>query len=133
MVEGPCFLGSQEEGSKETDDEDNGTQETKYVHRLLAEGTEEPQGHQVEIAVHETVPTHELRLTILAFLVVYGLLSNLVETGILGKVGDETVHLTEHLNVLDDLTAIGLQSAVEVMQVIDTADLAGGGIEELGR
>ena len=63
---------------------------------------------------------------------VYGFLTNLVKTRVLGEVGDETVHLPEHLDVLDHLLAIGFQSTVEVMQVLDTTDLAGSGIEEFG-
>ena len=63
---------------------------------------------------------------------VYYLLAYLVETGILGQVGDETVHFAEHFNVLYHFEAVGLQTAVEIVQVVDAAYLAGRGIEEFG-
>ena len=131
LVQCPRFLCTQEEGCKEADDEHDGAQKSEDVHGLLAKCSEEPQRHQVEIAVDKTVPAHELRLAVLALLVVYGLLANLVETSILGQIGDEAVHLAEHLDILDDLTAIGFQATVEVVQVLDAADLARSGVEEL--
>ena len=42
------------------------------------------------------------------------------------------MHVTIDLDVLDDLVAVGLEAAVEVVEVVDAADLAGGGVEQLG-
>ncbi len=52
---------------------------------------------------------------------------------ILGKIWDVTMHLTIYLDVLDYVAAISLQSAVEVMQIVYAAYLAGSSIEEFGR
>ena len=64
---------------------------------------------------------------------VNGLFSNLVEASNFCEIGHIAVHLTIDLNVLDHFLAIGFQSAVEVVQVFDTADLPGCGVEELCR
>ena len=85
------------------------------MHGLLAESAKEPKGHQVEIAIDETVPTHELRLAILALLVVHHFLADLVESGIFSQIGDEAVHLAEHFDILHHLFAISFQTAVEVV------------------
>ena len=60
------------------------------------------------------------------------LLSDLVESGILGQIGDITVHLAIHLYILHYLLTVSLQTTIEVMQVLDTADLPCRGIEEFG-
>ena len=64
---------------------------------------------------------------------VYHFLANLVETSILGQIGDIAVHLTIDLNILHHILAVGLETAVEVVQVLDAAHLAGGGVEQLRR
>ena len=61
------------------------------------------------------------------------LLANLIEAGILGQIRDVTVHLTIHLDVLHHRLAIGLQTTVKVVQVLDAANLTGCRIEELRR
>ncbi len=63
----------------------------------------------------------------------YHLFAYLAEAGIFGQVRDIPVHLTIHLDVLDYVTAVGLQPAVEVMQVVYARNRAGGGVEQLGR
>ena len=98
---------------------------------LLAKLAEEPQRHEVEVAVHEAVEA-KLRLAVLASLVVHNLLANLVEASVLGEIRDVAVHLAIDLNVLDDVLAIGFQAAVEVVEVLDAAHLACRGVEELG-
>ena len=103
------------------------------MHWFLAEVAEEPEGHQVEIAVNEAVPAHELGGAELACLVVYRFFANLGESCVLGKIWNVAVHLAIYLDVLHHVAAIGLQSAVEVVQVVDAAHLACRGIEELGR
>ena len=75
---------------------------------------------------------HKLRRAKLAGLVVDHLLADLVEAGLLGQVGDVAVHLAIDLNVLDHLLSVGLQSAVEVVEVGDATDLARRGVEEFG-
>ena len=72
------------------------------MHRLLAEVGKEPQGEQVQIAVEETVKA-KLGFAILAGLVVYHLLANLVKAGVLGQVGNIAVHLAIDLDILDHL------------------------------
>ena len=59
------------------------------------------------------------------------LLANLVEARILGQVGYVAVHLSVHLDVLYDVSAVSLQTTVEVMQVLDAANLSCRGVEEL--
>ena len=63
---------------------------------------------------------------------VYGLLADACEAGCLGQIGDVSVHLAVNLDVLDHFAAIGLQSAVEVVQILDAAHSPGCGIEEFG-
>ena len=59
--------------------------------------------------------------------------SDTVEACILSKVGNVTVHFSIHLNILDDFPAIGFQSAVEVVQILDAGYSTGCGIEQFGR
>ena len=116
---------------QEADEEHDGAQEAEYVHGLTTEGAQEPQCQQVEIAVYEAVQTHELRLPVLPCLVVYHLLTDLVEARILGQIGDEAVHLAIYLDILHHVATISLQSAVEVVQVLDPAHLPCRGVEQL--
>ena len=88
---------------------------TEHVHRLLAKRREEPEGQQVEIAVDKTVQAHELRRAILTGLMLHHLLTDLVETGILGQIRDIAMHLTIDLDILHHRLTIGLQAAVEVV------------------
>ena len=60
---------------------------------------------------------------------VYDLLANLVETGILGEVRDVTVHLAIDLDVLDHIATVGLETTVEVVEVVNAADLTGCSVE----
>ena len=100
------------------------------MHGLLAKGTQEPQRQQVKIAIDEAVQSHELRLAVLAGLMVYHLLANLVEARILCQIGNVTMHLAIHLDVLHHISAVGFQSAVEVVQVLDATHLAGRRVEK---
>ena len=59
------------------------------------------------------------------------LFTNLAETGILGQVGDVTMHLAIHLNILYHILAVGLEATVKVVQVLDTRHLARSSVEEL--
>ena len=100
------------------------------MHRLLAKRREEPECEQVEIAVYEAVQSHELRRAVLTGLMLYHLLADLVETCVLGQIRNITMHLAIHLDILHHCLAICLQATVEVVQVLDTADLPGCRIEE---
>ena len=60
------------------------------------------------------------------------LLAYLVIPGILGQVGYIAVHVAVDLDILHHLLLVGLQSAVEVVQIPDARHLAGRGVEELG-
>ena len=57
----------------------------------------------------------ELALAVLACLVLHYMLADFCVACILGKVGDITVHVAVDLNALDNLVAVGLQPAVEVV------------------
>ena len=81
-------------------EEHDGAQETEHVHRLLAKRREEPEGQQVEIAVDEAVQAHELRRAVLTGLMLNHLLTDLVETGILGQIRDIAMHLSIDLDIL---------------------------------
>ncbi len=63
---------------------------------------------------------------------VNGLFANLVEAGVLGQIWYVAMHLAVHLDVLHYLLAVSLQSAVEVMQIMNAAHLAGRSVEQLG-
>ena len=58
------------------------------------------------------------------------LLANLVESSVLCQIRNVAVHLTIHLDVLHHIATIGLQAAVEVVQVLNAAHFAGGSIEQ---
>ena len=116
----------------ETDEEYHGADESEDMHRLLAEVGEEPQRQQVEVAVEEAVDA-ELRVSVFPGLVVDDLLTNLVEARVLGQVGDVAVHLAVDLDVLHHIATIILQSAVEVMEVVNAGNFAGRSVEELRR
>ena len=59
-------------------------------------------------------------------------LTDLAKSGNLGQIGNIAVHVAIDLDVLDHIAAIGLQAAVEVVQVVDTAHTPGCGVEQLG-
>ena len=101
------------------------------MHRLHAECADKPEADQVQIAIHEAVQAHELALAMLTCLMMHGLLTNLAETCVLGEVGDKAVHFSIHLDVLHHILSVCLQSAVEIVQVFDTAYLACCSIEQL--
>ena len=58
------------------------------------------------------------------------LLANLVESGVLCEIRNVAVHLAIHLDVFHHVATIGLQAAIEVVQVLDAAHFAGGGIKQ---
>ena len=60
-----------------------------------------------------------------------GLLADACEACVLGQIGDVAMHLAIHLDVLYHFAAIGLESAVEVMQIVNAAHPACCGVEEL--
>ena len=60
VVEVDALVDAQADEREEGDEEHDAAQESEYVHWLLAEVAEEPEGHQVEITVYEAVPAHEL-------------------------------------------------------------------------
>ena len=113
-----------------TDEEHDASEETKEMHGLLTKVGEEPKGQQIKVAIEEAVDA-KLRLTKLAGLMMHHLLANAVETGVLGQIGNVTVHLTVNLDVLHHFAAISLQAAVEIVQVMDARDLTRRGVEEL--
>lgn len=102
------------------------------MHRLSAELGNEPQAQQVKITVDKTVQT-KLRCSVFAGLMVHHLLADACKTRILGKIRNIAVHLAINLDVFNHILAISLQTAVEIMQIRDTAHLARRGIEKLCR
>ena len=101
------------------------------MHRLFAELIEEPQGHQIQIAVDKTVET-ELTGTELTFAMLYHFLADLGKTGVLRQVRDIPVHLGEDLNILHHLLAVRFQAAVHIVQG-NAGNTTCRSIEELGR
>ena len=124
------FVGAEPDDGKEADEEHQRAEEAENVHRLLAESAEEPQRDEVEIAVYKTVQSHKLRRAVFPRLMLHDLLANLVEAGIFRQIGNEAVHFAEHLDVFHDISPISLQSAVEIVQVLDAADLPRRRVEE---
>ena len=122
---------SQIHGDAKTGQEGDRAQQAEEVHRPVAELRDEVDGDQVEIATDETAQA-ELAATVFAFLMVHHLLPYVAEAVHLGDDGDVTVHLAVHLDVLHHLVAIGLEAAVEVVQ-LDARHPARGPVEELGR
>ena len=100
--------------SDETEDKHHTTDQSKEVHRLFAKLIEEPQGHQVQIAIDKAVDA-KLTLAKLTFAVLHHLLANTGETGILSQIGNITVHLGEQLNILNHILAIRLETAVHIV------------------
>ena len=101
------------------------------MHGLNAEFRHKPQREQVEVAVNETVET-EFGGAVFASLVMNHLLAYLLKSRILCQIRHIAVHIAVYLDVLHHLVAIGFQAAVEVVQIVYAAHLAGGGIEEFG-
>ena len=91
------------------------TGESEEMHGLFPEGTQEPEGKQVEESVDE--PFHpELAFPVFALLVVDRLFRDPVESGILCQIRYVPVHFSIHLYVLDDLVAVCLEPAVHVVE-----------------
>ena len=66
------FRGDENYGDYESAEEHQNSGETEEMHRLLAEGAEEPQRKQIQEAVHETLQA-EFALSVFSFLVMYRL------------------------------------------------------------
>ena len=126
------FVAAHDEHGQQAEEEHERAEEAEHVHGLEAETVEKPQREEVEIAVDEAVEAHELRLSELAGLVLHHLFADAAEAGVLGQVGDVAVHLAVDFDVLDHVLAIGFQSAVEVVEVVDAAHLSCRGVEEFG-
>ena len=117
---------------EEADEKDDAADETKDMHRFLAKVGEKPQRQQIEITIEETVDA-ELRVTVFTGLMVHDFLPDLGESGVLGQIWDISVHLSIDLNILHYVAVVSLQSAVEVMEIVDSRDLARRSVEELRR
>ena len=100
------------------------------MHRFFAECREEPKRQQVQITVYKAVESHKLRRAILTGLMMYDFLADLVKTGIFRQIWDVAMHLAIDLDILHDCLAVCLQTTVEIMQILDTTDLAGRSIEQ---
>ena len=101
------------------------------VHRRSPEMGHEQHRDEVEVSLDRALES-ELRMPVLAGVVVDDLLADAAESGLLGKNRNETVHLPVDLDRLHDLAPIGLQPAVEVVEP-DARDAAGRPVEELAR
>ena len=93
------------------------------MHRFASEARDEPKAEQVEIAVHEAVQT-EFRFAVLACLMVNHLFADAGKAGILGEIRNIAVHFAVDFDVFHHIAAIGFQSAVEVVEVLDAAHFA---------
>ena len=131
LTQGYHLDGTHNDDGDETDDEHQRADEAKDVHGFHAECADKPETHQIQVSIHETVQTHELALAVLTCLMMHRFLTNLAEACILGKVGDEAVHLAIHFDVLHHVLSVCLQSAVEVVQVVNAAHHTCCRIEEL--
>lgn len=117
-ADGNQFDGTNGDYSQEAEEEHDGTEKAKHVHRFQAEGAHKPQGEEVKISIDKAVQTTEFCFAEFASLVVDHLFSDFVETCILCQIGDVAVHLTVDFDVFHDINSVGLQAAVEVVQVL---------------
>ena len=101
------------------------------MHRLFAEGAEEPQALKVKETVDETLKA-EFARAVLALLVMHRFLAYLCVAGVLGKVWNVPVHLSVNLYALYDLLFVCLEAAVHVVQ-LDAGDHPCSRIVELAR
>src|SRR4051812_20842221 len=102
------------------------------MHRALAETGYKGDRHQVEKTVDETFES-EFGCTVLTGPVFDNLLSYFPESGPLRNYRNIAMHLAVDFDALYDITAIGLEPAVEVMQIIYSGYLPCCPVEYLGR
>ena len=88
------------------------------MHGLYAKFGKEPQGNQVQVSVYKTVEA-KLGHAIFACLVLHYFFADAVESGIFGQRGDLAMHFTVHFDVLHHVLTVSLESAIEVMQILD--------------
>jgi len=110
------FAYTNNDNGDHSDKEHERSQQSEEVHRLHSEFGKEPKRNQIQISVEETVES-EFGRTIFTCLVVYHLLTYLLESGILCQIGDITMHFAIHFDVFHDIFAVGFQAAVEVVQI----------------
>ena len=120
--------GNQPNGNDEACKEHQYAGEPEEMHGLLSESAQEPEGEQVQKAVHETLDA-EFALAIFALLVMYRLLGNTGESGILGQIRYVAMHLAIDFDILHDLVAIGLQATVHIVE-FDSGNPPGRSIVE---
>ena len=87
---------------------------TKEVKRTLDVARRKHHGEKIEISLQETAHS-ELRHTVLTCSMLHRDFCY-SEALPMSKRRDITVHFTIHLNILDDLSAISLESAIEVVK-----------------
>ncbi len=102
------------------------------MHGLLAELACKPKRGEVKIAVDKAVET-KLGLTVFAGLMVHHFLAYLVKTGLFGQIRYVAVHVAVDLYMFDNLVAVCLQAAVEVMEIMYAAHFTSRSVEELCR
>ena len=118
------------DGDYGTNEEHRETAVAEEIHRLLAEGAQEPEADEIQQAIAETAHS-ELALAEFALLVVHFELADTGVSGILSQIGDVTVHLTVNFYILYHLAAVCLEAAVHVVQLY-AGDTACRGVEQLG-
>ena len=91
----------------------------------------EQHGDQIQVAFHGTFEA-ELRAAVFAGVVLDDLFADTAEPGLLRQNRNETVHLAVDLDRLDNLAAVGLQPAVEIVE-FDAGDPARRPVEEFAR
>ncbi len=127
----PDLCGNDPHRSPAADKEHQRPQTAEEIHRRAAEMRHEQHGDQIQVAFHGTFEA-ELRAAVFAGVVLDDLFADTAEPGLLRQNRNETVHLAVDLDRLDDLAAVGLQPAVEIVE-FDAGDPARRPVEEFAR
>ena len=111
----PQLGGDDPHGSAAAEKEHEGAEPAEEIHGRPPEMGHEQDGDEVEIALEHAFEP-ELGLPVLAGTVLDDLLADAAEPGLAGEDGDETVHLAVDLDGLDDLAAVSLETAIEIVE-----------------
>src|SRR5579863_9402490 len=126
------LLDHQGNGLAESDEAANDTKWAEEMHGPLAVLADKGDRHQIEQPFQPPAKTAEFRAAVLAGPVLYHFLTDVPEAGPFGNDGDIAVHFAIDLDALDHLVAVGLETAIEIVQP-DLTDPGGGPVEEFGR
>ena len=130
VVHRPEFRCSYNHYGYQSEQKHQRAEQPEEMHRFHSEFVCEPESSEVEIAVDESVEA-EFRRAVFAGLMVYNFLAYAVEACVFGQIGYIAVHVAVNLDAFHHLLTVCLQSAVEIVEVMYAAHLAGSGVEEL--